>query len=286
MSAPPLAELQSWFLTLMTAPGGVAQGQALAAGRSALQLEQVVAHQRGIAPARRMHIYAQGYVLRLLECLRADYPWLLRIMGEDLFSFFARAYIWHHPSRSPTLYDLGARFADFLAASQAGPANDDGLLALPVALARLERARVEASRAPGTEQLQPAPGEPLAALLMGQQMLLQAPACLRLLELDLALLPFVQALAQDDVVPAPPARARCQIGVTRQHYRVRMHALEPWQFQLLTLLTQAGEPLAVHACVGELAGVRCELSDGLPAELLAWLPGASAHGLLQILPDA
>lgn len=283
MSAPTLPELQAWFLTVMTAPGGVAQGQALAATASSLQLDALVAHQRNIAPATRMHVYAQGYVLRLLECLRADYPWLHRVMGEELFSFFARAYLWHYPSRSPTLYDLGARFADFLAESQARQPNDDGLLDLPVALARLERARSEAGRAVGLEQALASTNDadPLVTLLTGRHMQYHAPHCLRLLEIELALLPFVQALAQDQGVPPTPPRERCWIAVTRQHYRVRMHALASWQYQCLMLLTQQpGRTMSASACACALAQERGDSVDTMLAELLVWVPAACAGGLL------
>ncbi|PMQ14470.1 putative DNA-binding domain-containing protein [Janthinobacterium sp. AD80] len=64
----PLAQVQKWFLTAMTAPGGAARGVQLAGQRHGLQAPEV------LKDAARLHIYADGYVLRLLECLQADYP--------------------------------------------------------------------------------------------------------------------------------------------------------------------------------------------------------------------
>lgn len=142
-----LAQLQGWFLTAMTCPGGAPQGAALAQKRFGLAPEQVLTR------PQRLSIYADGYVLRLLDCLQAEFPVLRQTMGLELFDFFARAYLWRHPSRSSTLYDLGAGFADFLAASQPQGQHASGaaILQFPIDLARLERARAEAGRAVGLE---------------------------------------------------------------------------------------------------------------------------------------
>jgi hypothetical protein len=67
-------------------------------------------------------------------------------MDAELFDFFAKAYVWRHPSRSTTLYDLGADFAGFLERSQ--PAATDAAAALafsfPAQLAHLERVLADA----------------------------------------------------------------------------------------------------------------------------------------------
>lgn len=46
-----------------------------------------------MAPAR-LDIYARGYVLRLLECLRAEFPILLALVGDQVFEMFASSYVW------------------------------------------------------------------------------------------------------------------------------------------------------------------------------------------------
>ena len=197
----PLAQVQAWFLTAMTAPGGAARGVELAGQRHGLQAPQV------LKGAARLHIYADGYVLRLLECLQADYPVLRRVMGDALFGFFARAYIWRHPSVSTTLHDLGGGFADFLAASQAraGEGAQGAALRFPVELARLERARGEASRAPGLEKL-PRPLLPVLpsglALLLGQTPAWRLAPCTRLLALTYPVHAYWQQAqaAPDDAV--------------------------------------------------------------------------------------
>lgn len=283
MSIAALPELQAWFLTVMTAPGGVARGAALAAGRHGQGLEQVVAHRHGATPETRMNIYAEGYVLRLLDCLRADYPMLLKVMGEAAFTFFAKGYVWRHPSTSPSLYDLGAGFADFLAGSQAGSGEGDALLRLPIELARLERARTEAGRACGLERADgnaPSAFDALA-LLMGEDMRLSAPPCLRLLEMALPLMPFVDIISAGGEVPPAPELRLSYVGVTRMRYRVRMHALEGWQFHFLqALVEQDGRATSAQHCVQFAAARTGQTVDQLIIALMLWLPRAAASGLV------
>ncbi|WP_426343257.1 putative DNA-binding domain-containing protein [Pseudoduganella sp. R-32] len=281
-----LPDLQAWFLTVMTSPGGVEQGQALALQRHGWRLDDVIAHGHGAAPAARMRIYADGYVLRLLDCLRADYPLVHKLLGEDLFSFFARGYIWRHPPSTTSLYDLGAGFAGFLAASQAGQ-GADGALRLPVALAQLERACTEAGRAPGLEAAGRAAGQAVSPLdwLMGGDPLLRTPACLRLLDLDVPALDYARALLAADDVPPAPARARSLLTVTRMAFRVGMKELQEWQYHFLARLVAAGpEGMLASQCL-PLAARHADLSEhDMRVNLLAWLPGALAAGLIHSLP--
>ena len=278
----PLAQVQKWFLTAMTAPGGAARGLQLAGQRHALQPEQVLLPVAG-GPAR-LHIYADGYVLRLLECLQADYPVLRRVMGDELFGFFARAHIWRHPSASTTLYDLGGGFADFLAASQAGAGGgaQGAALRFPVELARLERARGEASRAPGLEKL---PRPPLSFLPSGLDVLLgdtrqwRLAPCARLLYLTFPVHRYWQQAqaAPDDGVPPQPEEAPGFVAITRLHYRLAMHDLQPWQFHWLQALAD-GAPLG--GCAQQAAEASGRAPDAVLADAMLWLPMAAATGLI------
>lgn len=276
-----LSELQSWFLAAMMTPGGAEHGLALARERHGLGELDVL---RAAGGARsRVHIYAEGYMLRLLECMRADYPVLCRTMGGALFDFFAKAYVWRHPSRSTTLYELGAGFADFLERSQ--PHDMDPAAALQsrfaVDLARLERARSETSRAPGLErQAQAAPDS--FALLSGlQQARLTLAPCTRLLVAGFPVHAFWDAAQHtpEDQQMVAPAPAATWLAIGRRHYRTGMHALSPWQFEVLRAAA-AGAP--AHACARDAAQA-CSLPPGqVLADTLLWLPQAAAAGLLSV----
>lgn len=67
-----LARLQAWFLTAMTAPGGAQRGMELAQHHHGLSRDEVFKSAAG--RQARLHIYADGYVQRLLECLQVDFP--------------------------------------------------------------------------------------------------------------------------------------------------------------------------------------------------------------------
>jgi hypothetical protein len=276
-SAVPLAQLQAWFLTAMTAPGGAVYGAQLASERHGLTQEQVLKRARG-GPAP-LHIHADGYVQRLLECLQADYPVLRKVMGDELFAFFARAYVWRHPSASATLYDLGGGFADFLAASQRAEGAQGADLRFPVELAQLERARSEAGRAPGLEKLAPPMPPSGLELLLGQMREWRLTPCTRLLALSFPLCAFWQQAqaAPDDAVLAQPEATPGYVAISRMHYRLVMQELQPWQFYWLQALA-GGAPFFL--CAQQAAQSSGRAPDEVLADALLWLPMAAAVGLI------
>ncbi|MCC7702939.1 putative DNA-binding domain-containing protein [Janthinobacterium sp. GW460P] len=275
----PLAQLQAWFLTAMTAPGGAARGAQLASERHGLTQEQVLKRARG-GPAP-LHIHADGYVQRLLECLQADYPVLRKVMGDELFAFFARAYVWHHPSASPTLYDLGGGFADFLAASQGAAGAQEDVLRFPVELAQLERARSEAGRAPGLEKRAPPLLPSGLDLLLGNAPAWRLAPCTRLLALSFPLCSFWQQVqaAPDDAVPPQPQAAPAYVAISRMHYRLAMQDLLPWQFYWLQALA-GGAPLA--QCARQAAQSSGRAPDEVLADAMLWLPMAAGAGIITV----
>ena len=275
---PELAQLQAWFLTAMTCPGGAQHGAALAQQRFGMAPEQVLTR------PQRLAIYADGYVLRLLDCLQAEFPVLRQTMGLELFDFFARAYIWRHPSRSSTLYDLGGGFADFLAASKPAGRDASGaaMLQFPIDLARLERARAEAGRAVGLEtravQAQAAGFDGFGGLL-GEAGLLLLPPCTRLLALSFLVRAFWEQAqaAGDKVLPPQPAASPSFVAIARWNYRISMHALEPWQFHFLQA---AFEPSTLQQCALQAASATCLPVDQVLADAMLWLPVATAAGMV------
>ena len=92
-------------------------------GRGQHVLSDVQAASRREATAR-IDVYARAYELRLLEVLRADYPALNALAGDDAFAALGRAYIRAHPSDSPNARWFGNRFADFIAASDTSPSSE------------------------------------------------------------------------------------------------------------------------------------------------------------------
>ena len=71
---------------------------------------------RGASPAvkRRFDIYRNNVTGSLIEALRASFPIVCRLVGDDFFKAAATLYIRQEPPCSPLLFRYGAGFADFL----------------------------------------------------------------------------------------------------------------------------------------------------------------------------
>jgi hypothetical protein len=63
---------------------------------------------------RSFNVYRNNRAASLIEALRSTYPAVLILVGEEFFTFAARAFISHFPPRSPVLLTYGAEFGDFL----------------------------------------------------------------------------------------------------------------------------------------------------------------------------
>jgi len=70
---------------------------------------------RGIAPARRLGVYANNALGNFLQGLRASYPAVRRLVGDAYFDQCGRGFRQRHPSRSGDLQDAGAAFPGYLA---------------------------------------------------------------------------------------------------------------------------------------------------------------------------
>jgi hypothetical protein len=62
-----------------------------------------------------LDVYREGYALRLIEVLEADFAGVLAMVGREDFDRTARAYIAAHPSHHPSVRWFGRNLADFLA---------------------------------------------------------------------------------------------------------------------------------------------------------------------------
>ena len=71
---------------------------------------------QGASPAakRRFDIYRNNVTSSLIDALKASFPIVCRLVGDEFFKAAATLYIRQDPPRSPLLFRYGARFADFL----------------------------------------------------------------------------------------------------------------------------------------------------------------------------
>src|SRR5690349_6035616 len=220
--------LQHWMKTVVVERGDLREKLDAAARQHGLRAEDVVAERRGLSAHERLAVYTGGYVLRLLECMRADFPVLRSFVGDSVFDAFAKAYIITMPPASHSLYDLGADFPRFL--EETKPKNwaletgINAMLDLPPELARIERARAEVLRARGTEDDPPAT-EPISAFaVFGEELTVQATPCLRLLEMKFPLVEFLRSWDVGEQAE-PPAPRTSYVAVGRSNYRVHVEEI-------------------------------------------------------------
>lgn len=257
-----LQELQRWMQRLIMNPDSVADG--LDGARSELAdptngVETVVTRSRSLSAIQRLEIYRNAYFARLLECLREEFPVLVKFLEEDVFDGFALGYLQAYPSRSYTLAHLAENFPRFLAESRperlAGEPQPDWADFL-IDLAKLEWTFSIVFDGPGCE------GEPL---LDGDRLrevpsdcwvearLIPAP-CLRLLSLRYPVQDYHAAIRRGES-PDLPLAAPTYLAVTRHDYVVRHESLTESEYRVLSALADGvalGPALSLLAETAEL----------------------------------
>ena len=281
MSEQSLDALEHWMKTVVIERGLLDEKLATAAKQHGLHAEDVVAETRGVSAHERLAVYTGGYVLRLLECMRADFPVLRGFVGDAVFDAFAKAYVITMPPSSHSLYDLGADFPRFLEETKPKSwALDSGIsvmLDLPPELARLERARAEVMRARGTED-DPPPTEPLSPFaVLSERLTIEATPCLRLLELKFPLVQFLRSSDKDERID-PPAPRRSFVAIGRSNYRVHLEEISFWQFAFLRACEHATSSYPAVQVAARESGR--EVGEVL-ADVAVWLPIAFGLGFLR-----
>jgi hypothetical protein len=281
MTDQGLKLLQTWMTSVITERGGLNDKLQSAAVRHGLLIEDVVVETAELSAQKRLGIYTNGYVLRLLECMRADFPALRTFVGNAVFDAFARAYIIGEPPKSPSLYDLSAGFPRFLQETK----PDHGflepeitvLLDLPPEIARIERARAEVMRAPGIENDSPSTDTFLTFGMFTEALLLQVTPCLRLLDLKFPLVEFLKKLDHGDR-PDPPAPQTSYVAIGRSNYRIHTQEIASWQFAFLNACQL---PVSLNSAVQRTAEQGGHEPASLFADLMVWLPIAIELGYLR-----
>ena len=113
-AGPALAALQGQFFGLITAPEGVAAGLAAAGLRDA-DLDRVIASDQRASAVERLDIYANMYFYRIRDTLRDYFPATAAALGEAGFHNLITDYLLAHPSRHPSLREVGRHLPGFAA---------------------------------------------------------------------------------------------------------------------------------------------------------------------------
>ena len=68
----------------------------------------------GLTRSKRFRVHRNNVFASLIGALRARYPVIERLVGEDFFEAAASHFIEAHPPRLPVLIEYGEGFGDFL----------------------------------------------------------------------------------------------------------------------------------------------------------------------------
>lgn len=275
------ALLQHWMKTVITGYGQMDRKLHKAYQEHELYAADVVQDNEIASITNRLSVYTNGYVMRLLECLSADYAMVQQFTGVEAFRSFAAAYLQWKPSSSFTLYDLGKSFPEFLEKSRPPVPNlspeQEILFRLPAALAALERARQETILDKGTEQDDPQKEVAIEDIFFNGLTVI-TPLCLRLLDLPFPVLPVYEAL-QADTDYTLPSLQTTYMAVTRKNYRLVMEEIPEWQYRFLGHCCKAIDLSSAIQLTENSTGIA---SDVLLADLYVWLPLLQQRGYISV----
>lgn len=278
MNSISLKTIQDWTKDVLTKRGNLSQKVALASRKYGVDFNALIQHKKGIPNHKRLDIYASGYVLRLLECLQADYPCLKTFMGNEVFELFAKAYIVSLPSESYSLYHFTARFPEYLETTK--PNRKDlteeqvTMFELPSEIAAVERAKAEIAIAKGTEHIESIVPDMIG--LLQHNYIFKTPECLRILKQNHNILTFMKALQEGEVIENPE-RNLTYIGITRKNYRLYTNTLEAWQYHFLK---SCGTSKTFSEAITSIEKSTNLSAQELSAKLLIWIPIAITLGYL------
>ncbi|HWF75215.1 MAG TPA: DNA-binding domain-containing protein [Solirubrobacteraceae bacterium] len=249
-----LRSLQEWLRAVITDPDGARAGLSSEAARRVApgELEAIVRSTSRLSAGERLELYSRSHRMRLLEVMRVTYPGLRHMLGNELFDDFALDYLQARPSRSYTLHDLGAAFADHLAATRP---DADGVpeawTSMVIDLARLERTFAEVYDAPGAEgERLPAGADlPSGPGLRWLEATVEPVRCLRLLRSSFPAGEYLSAVRRGDE-PPEPVPAASFLAVSRRHYVVTLTPLETRSYRLLSDLVGGARVGAAAAAAG------------------------------------
>lgn len=269
-----LVELQHWMQAVITHPDGVAAGIDSAAARAQIDVspedvETVVTRSRSLTSVERLHIYANAYYARLLECLAEEFPAVVHAVGDDAFGGLAFGYLQDFPSTSYTLGDLGSRFPDYLAETRPPRENEQGgpdWADFLIDVARLHRLYSEVFDGPGLEGralLQPDDLLAVPAERWDRVRFEFAP-CFRLGTFQFPAHEYISAVRREQEAEIPEP-ADTFLAISRLDYRVRRWSLDREQHALLSTLASGrplGDAIAATIAIGaDLDSIAARLRD-------------------------
>ena len=229
----------------------------------------VILPSKTLKPEQRVGIYVDAYLARLIEALHDDFPALTRFLGHHGFHEMARAYLEKHPSRSWSLNPLGRKLPEFLA-GKVGVPKREAARALATVEVTMASVFDEAAAVP----LGPADFAKLDPLKFFSSTLEFVPT-FRLVEVDYAVNPYIDAVRQDRAQVPPLRKKKSWIAVYRKEFKVwRLDLREP-AYAGLSVLKKGR---TVGSAVGAIAKLWKGKPEALSDQIRQWFGEWSSEG--------
>lgn len=230
-----LAAAQRQMHEALVAPDTSQAAQALFAGTGRLD------------PASGLAIYQRGYFLRLAACMREQFPALCHALGRALFDDFVADYIRDCPPERHTLYDLGSRFAGWMATKRPDGDAREAWIDFVIDLTRFEYAVFTMFDAEGNE------GRPFATMETPDEALRLQPA-FSLGSYGFPVAEYYHAVRRGEN-PLLPAHAPSHFALVRTDYVTRTVPLSETHHAFLAEMLAGGSVEAALAEIGARHGL-------------------------------
>lgn len=218
---------------------------------------------------RRFAVYRNNVVVGLREALRAAYPAVARIVGDEFFDAMAGIFVRKAPPATPVLLEYGADFPEFIGGFP--PAASVPYLS---DVARIERAFTESFHAADATPLEPSDFSTISQE-MAPWMSFSVHPTLRLVRSGFPALTIWQ-MNQPGSTPAPLDLGMAEDAMlVRPGAEVEIRAMPPGGFEFVSALV-AGECLTSAAKAGLHADVQFDLAGniedlGVIGAITGWL---------------
>ena len=268
---------QSWLQEIITHRGELSQAIDLAQQKMNLNsnsLDYFIKAEYGISVEHRLEIYHQGYFIRLLQCMRAEYPMLCQSFSQEWFDQVVHNYLAAHPSKFKNLNELGKNFPAFLEADRPDQDSEQKNAAFDfiITLASFERAKAEIGRSKGVESLDPTYFDKISERPFSQ-LHLQTADTLRLIESNFDLLSYTQNFEEKNNFQ--PIQKKQFLALSRVNYKFSIQEIQELEFTLLNSI-QENHNLSFQEHITETQ----RGSDNKPLRI--WLNNIAGKGFFKI----
>jgi len=259
-----LGDVVRWFQESVVAPHEQGRRRPRLAPASA-----VILPSKTLKPEQRVGIYADAYMARLVEALHDDFPALTRLLGHRAFHQMAQAYLERHPSRSWSLNPLGRKLPEFLSGPVKVPKREAAR-----ALAIVEVAMAESFDEAAAEPLAPADFASLAPEKFAGARLDFVPT-FRLVEVDYAVNPYIDAVRQEREKTPPLRKKKSWIAIYRKDFKVWRLDLREGAYAALAVLRAGG---TVGRAVAAVARAWKGRPEDLTVQIRQWFGEWASEG--------